>query len=314
MTLFDPSGFDRAAPTGPLVRVRLTVAYDGTDFHGFAEQPGLVTVAGRLSAGLERVLGHWVDLTGAGRTDRGVHAWGQVVSFDASAAALERIGAEGVIRRLNKLCGPEIVVRDLQVAAADFDARFSARSRRYRYRVLNTHAPDPLWRRFAWWIPEPLSVRSMQAGADVLLGEHDFSSFCRRPKTRDGAEVSLVRRVLDVRWDGPETAASFASTRTSNHAPIPTPPGLLCFEIESSAFCHQMVRSIVGTLVAMGSGRRTPGEMLAIIRAADRAAAAQIAPPHGLCLWQVSYEPATAQRACQDADIEGQDRHERHVC
>ncbi|MFN0027462.1 MAG: tRNA pseudouridine(38-40) synthase TruA [Acidimicrobiales bacterium] len=295
MTLFDPSGYARAAPTGPLVRVRLTVAYDGTDFHGFADQPGLVTVAGRLSAGLDRVLGHQVELTGAGRTDRGVHAWGQVISFDANAAALERVGAAGVIRRLNKLCGPEIVARDLQVADEGFDARFSARSRRYRYRLLNTANPDPLWRRYAWWIPEPLSVRAMQAGADALLGEHDFSSFCRRPKTRDGVEVSLVRRVVDATWSLPDSAGPQA------------PPGLLCFEIESSAFCHQMVRSIVGTLVAMGSGRRTPGEMLSIIRAADRAAAPQIAPPHGLCLWRVSYHERPGRQ-------QHPGRPEDHVC
>ncbi len=290
MTLFDPSGYDRAAPSGPLVRVRLTVAYDGTDFHGFADQPGLVTVAGRLSAALERVLGHWVDITGAGRTDRGVHAWGQVITFDANAAALERIGVAGVLRRVNKLCGPEIALRDLQLTDSRFDARFSARSRRYRYRLLNTETPDPLWRRYAWWIPEPLSVRAMQAAADALLGEHDFSSFCRRPRSRERAEVSLVRRVLDATWLGPQPAGHHA-TSVHTSTSVQTPPGLLCFEIESSAFCHQMVRAIVGTLVAMGLGRRTPGEMLSIIRAADRAAAAQIAPPHGLCLWQVTYDP-----------------------
>lgn len=262
--------FGRAAPGGPLVRVRLLVAYDGTDFHGFADQPGLRTVAGRLTAGLERVLGHPVEVVGAGRTDRGVHAWGQVVSFDASRESLQRGGLEGLSRRLNHLCGPDIVVREVAEVSPDFSARFSARARRYRYTIVNGPVPDPFRRRFAWWIPESLSVRAMQAGADAAVGEHDFSSFCRRPRGPRSGEVSLVRRVLDTGWSQPEQ-------------------GLLQFEIEATAFCHQMVRSIVGTLVAMGRGDRRPGEMLAILGARDRAVAAQLAPPHGLCLWNVQY-------------------------
>lgn len=271
MSLFDLSDFARAAPGGPLVRVRMTLAYDGSAFHGFAHQPGLPTVAGRVMAGLERLLGHPVDLVGAGRTDRGVHAWGQVVSFTASREALPvTVRLVDLQRRLNKLCGPEIVVRRIVEAPESFSARFSARSRRYRYTIVNRDVPDPFMRAYAWWVPDPLSVRSMQAGADALLGEHDFSSFCRRPKGPDAADVSLVRRVLDTSWTEPAS-------------------GVLRFEIEASAFCHQMVRSIVGTLVAMGRGVRRPGEMLAIIRALDRAAAGQLAPAHGLCLWSVQY-------------------------
>lgn len=270
MTLFNPDDFVRAAPSGPLVRARLTLAYDGTEFHGFAEQPGLPTVAGRLSFALEKVFGHPVELVGAGRTDRGVHAWGQVVSFDVSAEAFARQPGHVVLRRLNKLCGPELVVRDIAQAPDGFSARFSACSRRYRYTILNRPVTDPFRHRVVWWIPEPLSVRAMQAAADALIGEHDFSSFCRRPKGSGAAEVSLVRRILDASWSEPE-------------------PGELRFEIEATAFCHQMVRSIVGTLVAMGRGDRRPGEMLAILHARDRAAAAQIAPPAGLCLWHVRY-------------------------
>jgi tRNA pseudouridine38-40 synthase len=283
VTLFDLDDYRRAALNGPLVRVRLTLAYDGTSFHGFADQPGLPTVAGRLAAGLQQVLGHPVDLVAAGRTDRGVHAWGQVVSFDGAAPIFDRLGAETVQRRLNKLCGPELVVRELAAAEPTFSARFSAVSRRYRYTIINRSAPDPFRRAYAWWIPEPLSVRAMQTAADALIGEHDFSSFCRRPKgvgavgtpaagaAAPGAEISLVRRVLEAEWSEPE-------------------PGELRFEIEAGAFCHQMVRALVGTLVAMGGGHRRPGEMLAILRAGDRSAAANVAPPHGLCLWLVRYE------------------------
>ncbi len=270
MTLFDVDQYRRAAPEGPLVRVRCTLAYDGGAFHGFADQPGLPTDAGRLSFALERLLGHPVELVGAGRTDRGVHARGQVVSFDAAAAALHRMGHDALRRRLNRLCGPELVVSEIEQAPPEFSARFSARSRRYRYVIVNAPVPDPLQRDFAWWIGEPLSVRSMQAAADVLIGEHDFSSFCRRPKGPGATEVSLRRRVLDATWSRPS-------------------PDVLHFEIEAGAFCHQMVRSIVGTLVAMGRGQRRPGEMLSILSACDRSAAAQIAPPHGLHLWAVTY-------------------------
>lgn len=270
MSLFDPSEYERAAPGGPLVRVRLTLAYDGTGFHGFAEQPGLPTVAGRLGAAVERVLGHPIELVGAGRTDRGVHAWGQVVSFDATVSSLARGGLDALVRRLNALCGPELVVRDAAEAEPDFSARFSARSRRYRYTIVNGPVPDPFRRAYAWWIPDALSIRAMQAGADVLVGEHDFTSFCRRPKGERAASVSLVRRVIDTRWSEPS-------------------PGVLRFEIEATAFCHQMVRSIVGTLVAMGRGDRRPGEMLGILAARNRAAAAAVAPPQGLCLWSVQY-------------------------
>lgn len=270
MTLFDVHNYDRAVPVGPLVRVRMTVAYDGTPFHGFAEQPGLLTVAGRLSHALERLLGHRVDLVGAGRTDRGVHAAGQVVSFDASATALSRRGLEVTVARLNKLCGPEIVVRDAVEAAPGFDARYSARSRSYRYTIRNAPTPDPFDRQVAWWVPQPLRWASLAAGADALIGEHDFSSFCRRPRGRPDA--SLMRRVIDARW-----------------VTDPTVPETLRFEIEATSFCHQMVRSLVGTLIAMGRGERRPGEMLAILRAADRNSAGPVAPPHGLCLWHVRY-------------------------
>ncbi len=270
MSLFDYADTERAAPDGPLVRVRLVVAYDGTDFHGFAAQPAVPTIAGQLTAGLERVLGHSVEIVGAGRTDRGVHAWGQVVSFDASRAALTRVGLVALGRGLNQLCGPDIVVREVDEVPGEFSARFSARSRRYRYTIINRPVADPFLRRYAWWIPGPLSTRSMQAAGDALIGEHDFSSFCRRPRGPLRAEVSLVRRVLDTGWSQPED-------------------GLLLYEIEASSFCHQMVRSIVGTLVAMGAGDRRPGDMLSILHSRDRSAAAQIAPPHGLCLWKVQY-------------------------
>jgi tRNA pseudouridine38-40 synthase len=245
-------------------RVRLVVAYDGGAFHGFAENAGVATVAGSLREAIERVLGVPVELVGAGRTDTGVHAWGQVVSFDAPEGAdLGRL-----MRSTNGLCGPAIVVRAAEVAPASFDARFSAKWRLYRYTVLNRPVPDPFLAATSWHVTTPLDITGMRLGCDPLVGEHDFTSFCRARKT--DAPVSLTRRVLEAAW----TDAG---------------DGVLRFEIRATAFCHQMVRSIVGLLVDVGRGRRHAGDVLATIRARDRAVAGQPAPPHGLCLWEVGY-------------------------
>lgn len=266
MTLFDPSAPVPAAPRGPLIRVRAVAAYDGGPFHGFAPQPGVATVGGMLATALEAVLGHPVELTCAGRTDAGVHAWGQVVSFDA----LDRsIDLQRLQRSVNAMCGPSVVLRDVVAADREFDARFSARSRRYRYRIVNRPMPDPFLVGRAWHVPEPLDRWAMALAGDPFVGEHDFSAFCRRPK---GAEpVSLRRRVLDLGW-----------THEGD--------GLLRFEIEATAFCHQMVRSIVGTLVDVGQGRRRAGEMAGVLRAGERSQAGQVAPPEGLYLWAVRYD------------------------
>ncbi|MDY7100789.1 MAG: tRNA pseudouridine(38-40) synthase TruA [Actinomycetota bacterium] len=251
------------------MRVRLLVAYDGAPYSGFAANPGVRTVAGTLAEVLERVLGHPVELTCAGRTDKGVHAWGQVVSFDTEP---QRFDADGLTAAVNRLCGPSIVVRDASLADEGFDARFSARWRRYRYTILNDPVPDPFLAATAWHVARPLDLAALRLGCDPLIGEHDFSSFCRRPKPAPGAEEpSLVRRVLRARWDRVDER-------------------VLRFEITASSFCHQMVRSVVGTLVDMGSGRLKPGEMRSIITARDRAVAGQPAPPHGLCLWEVGYD------------------------
>jgi tRNA pseudouridine38-40 synthase len=277
MTLFDePLRTEADVEPVPTVRVRLLVAYDGAAFHGFAENVGVPTVAGALGDALTRVLRHPVQLTAAGRTDRGVHAWGQVVSFDA----MPGVALDELQQSVNKLCGGAIVVRAADVVEPSFDARFSARARVYRYSVLNRPTPDPFARTTAWWCAEPLDLRSMQLACDALIGEHDFSSFCRRPKsvssdaTAGADPVSLVRRVVDARWSEP------ASDRGR---------GMLRFEIEAGAFCHQMVRSIVGTMVEIGHGKKRAGDMTAILRARDRSTAGQLAPPHGLCLWQVRY-------------------------
>jgi tRNA pseudouridine38-40 synthase len=253
--------FDEAAGAGPAV-CRLLLAYDGTGFRGFAAQTEQRTVEGALAKALERVLRRPMELTCAGRTDAGVHAWGQVVSFP-SPPGLE---PERLRSALNGMLGPEIVVRDVDLAPAGFDARHSATSRTYRYTIVNRPVPDPFLARYAWWVEQPLDLRALRMAADPFVGEHDFASFCRK-----GPEGStLVRRVLSSRW-------------------CVVDDGVLRYEITGNGFCWQMVRSIVGTLVDVGSGRRRPGDVLGILRAGDRAAAGQVAPPHGLCLWQVEY-------------------------
>jgi len=267
MTLFDPPE-PTAPPAGATVRVRLTVAYDGSAYRGFAANRDVVTVGGTLTAALERVLRSRVELSCAGRTDAGVHAWGQVVSFDAPAAGLD---VDELARAVTKLCGPSIVVREAARVPDDFDARFSARSRTYRYTVLNRPVPDPFLAATAWHVERPLDLHLLRLACDQLVGEHDFSSFCRAPKRQPGEPpASLVRRVRRARWDD-------------------LGDGVLRFEIQANAFCHQMVRSLVGTLVEVGLGRLTPGDLGTVLHAHDRHAAGQLAPPHGLCLHEVEY-------------------------
>jgi tRNA pseudouridine38-40 synthase len=214
---------------------------------------------------LERHLRHTVELTCAGRTDAGVHAWGQVVSCDARAD----LDVAALQRSVNRALYPRVVVRAAEIARPGFDARRWATGRRYRYTVRSHPVADPFSAGTSWHVGRPLDLRAMRLACDPLHGEHDFSSFCRRPPV-NGA--SLVRVVRAADW-------------------VDLGDGMLRFDIEASSFCQQMVRSIVGTMVEMGSGKRKAGEMAAVMRARSRAAAGQLAPPHGLCLWEVNYPP-----------------------
>ncbi len=248
-------------------RVRIKIAYDGTGFHGFAENLGVRTVGGDLAVAIATVLRQPVNLIVAGRTDRGVHAWGQVVSFDVAEAEPDLAGLQ---RHLNSMLGPAIVVRSAEVAPPWFNARRSALARRYRYMVLNRAVPDPFLAATTWHVPEPLDLAALRLACDPVIGEHDFSSFCRVPKRIPDA--SLVRLVHDARW-------------------LDLGAGLLRFDIDATSFCQQMVRALVGTMVAMGTGRRRAGEMAAILRARSRAGSERLAPARGLCLWEVAYPP-----------------------
>ena len=242
----------------------MVVAYDGTDFSGFSENLNVKTVGGELKAALATFLRHPVNLIVAGRTDAGVHAWGNVVHFDAEG----EVDVVTLQRHLNSMLGPAIVVRSAQVATPEFNARHDAVARRYRYTVLNREAPDPFLARTTWHVPQPLDLSLLRLTCDPLIGEHDFSSFCRVQKRVPDA--SLVRVVYDARW-------------------VDAGDGLLRFDIDASSFCQQMVRALVGTMVPMGMGKQRPGEMAGILRARDRSAANRVAPARGLCLWEVVY-------------------------
>jgi tRNA pseudouridine38-40 synthase len=210
-----------------------------------------------------------VQLTGAGRTDAGVHAWGQVISCDLPAET----DLEALMRRVNKLCAPTIAVREGEWAADDFDARYSATWRRYRYHVWNDPAPNPLLSATTWHVQAPLDLVLMNAAVSPLIGQHDFASFCRKPKVAPDQPVpSMVRIVRHVGWSRVDDSP------------------LLRLEITGTAFCHQMVRSITGTLVDVGLGKLTPADVHAIVNARDRSVAGQVAPPHGLVLWEVGYD------------------------
>ncbi len=224
---------------------------------------------GDLVTAATKVVRAPVDFSMSGRTDAGVHAWGQVVSGDLP----ESTDLADLQRRVNKMCAPEISVRSIEWAEPGFDARFSATSRRYRYHVWNDPTPNPLLADLSWHVARPLDLEAMEATTAPILGEHDFGSFCRKPKMPDGMEpASLVRILHEATW-----------TRVDD-----TP--MLRFEIIGSAFCHQMVRSLVGTMVDVGLGRIHHTKMRAILEARDREAAGGVAPPAGLILWEVGYD------------------------
>ncbi len=253
------------------MRIRLDVAYDGSGFHGWAAQPGLRTVESELATALATVLRvPRVDLTCAGRTDSGVHARGQVVHTDLDPPPDRAAVEERLARRLNGFLGDDVRVRRVVEAPDGFDARFSAVWRRYAYRVADRpEAVDPLRRGHVLVWPRPLDDVAMNAAALALLGEHDFAAFCRR---REGA--TTIRNLVDLRWER-------------------EPDGLLVAQVRADAFCHSMVRSLVGCLMAVGEGRRDAGWAAEVLAAEQRDSAVTVAPAHGLTLEEVGYPPDT---------------------
>jgi tRNA pseudouridine38-40 synthase len=263
----------------PHVRVRLDLAYDGTGFAGWARQPTLRTVQGVVEEGLERVLRVPVRLTVAGRTDSGVHARGQVAHGDIPAgrwAALPgrsgRTPGDSLVARMAGVLPPDIVVTRGEPAPDGFDARFSALRRVYVYRIADgALLRDPLRRSHVLWHRRPLDADAMQEAAGLLLGIRDFAAYCR---PRPGA--TTIRDLAEFSWsrpaDGPDA-------------------GLVVARVVADAFCHSMVRSLVGALIAVGEGRRALGWPAEVLLGQDRSANAPMAPAHGLTLEEVVYPP-----------------------
>lgn len=248
-------------------RLRLDLAYDGRPFHGFARQVDQRTVQGDLEAALTRVArGAPVHTVGAGRTDAGVHAEHQVVHADVPADLPLLADPDRLRRALDVTCGPAITIWRARRVPASFDARFSATLRRYRYHLCDAPALSPLRRHEVWHVgPPALDVHAMEAGGAHLIGEHDFSSFCRRQ-----GDQHLVRRVSRLRVRR-------------------RPRGIVEIDVDGPGFCQQMVRSIAGCLLAVGRGRRPPAWVAQAREARDREAVGTVAPPHGLVLRGVRY-------------------------
>jgi tRNA pseudouridine38-40 synthase len=273
------------ALSGPLVarqtdagatvaRLRLDLSYDGSGFHGWSLQPGLRTVQEVLADALGRALALPAPpaLTVAGRTDAGVHARGQVAHLDLPAVAWEAAG-HSAARRLARLLPPDLRVRAIGPAPDGFDARFSALWRRYSYRVCDAPAAaDPLRRHDTLWYPRPVDVDRMNQAGLACLGTHDFAAFCRR---REGA--STVRELLRLEWHR-------------------SAPGVAVATVVADAFCHNMVRSLVGALLSVGDGRRPVGWLAGVLATRVRDPAVTVVAPHGLCLEEVAY-PADSDLA-----------------
>jgi tRNA pseudouridine38-40 synthase len=244
---------------GPLY-LGATVAYDGTDFYGFQVQDGLRTVQGALEQALETITQQPVRMVGAGRTDSGVHAVGQVVAFRTAW----RHSVQELHRAWNAVLADDVAVLSVQEAAEGFHPRFSAKSRAYRYTIWNDGIRNPLFRRSAYWVAQVLDVGAMCEAARFLIGEHDFATFGSPPHGEN-----TIRRILRADW-----------TREGNR---------LYLDIQANAFLYRMVRSIVGTLVQVGMGTMSAVDFAAILAAADRCQAGPTAPANGLCLMAVNY-------------------------
>jgi tRNA pseudouridine38-40 synthase len=258
----------------PIVRLRIDLAYDGTDFHGWATQPGLRTVQGELTTALGTALRvPDLALVCAGRTDTGVHARGQVVHLDVDDDALAASAGrstdpplDALLRRVNGILPTDVRVRRVVAAADGFDARFSALWRRYAYRVADSPGTvDPLVRQHVLAWPRPLDLAAMNDASALLVGEHDFASFC---KQREGA--TTIRTLLELVWDRDATGRAVATVR-------------------ADAFCHSMVRSLVGCLLAVGEGRRPSSWAGEVLRAEARDPAVAVVHAHGLTLEEVAY-------------------------
>lgn len=258
--------------------IRLLVEYDGGSLCGWQRQANDPTVQGHLEAALAQLLQHEVTVTGASRTDAGVHARGQVASFRTERA----IPLHGIRRGLNSLLPDTIAVSDAREAPDEFHPRFSATGKHYRYTILVRPDRSPQWRDRAWHHPEPLDLEAMRAGASRLLGEHDFSAF----RAAGCTAKTTIRRIdaIDI-TAAPEDAGQ-----------------LVTVDVRGNAFLRMMVRIVVGTLVEAGTGRWPPAQVAEILASKDRTRAGKTAPARGLTLVEVRYDGTRPGRAVPPAN------------
>lgn len=263
----DAEGFVRETPERTL---SLTVSYNGAPFSGFARQPGQLTVQGELEQALSLVFRRPMEVVCSGRTDAGVHALGQVVSFDVTNDELEGRNMRSLRRSLNALTHEGITVREVEERQPGFSARFDAQWREYHYHVCLDEVPSLFMRDFSWYVHGQLDIDAMREAAAHLVGEHDFKSFCMaasavgKPTCRNVHEISLSREMI-------------------------MGEGILTIKVVGNAFLHSMVRTIVGTLVMVGRGQRKPEWVREVLEARNRTAAGENAPAAGLVFWRVQY-------------------------
>ena len=250
----------------------ITVAYNGEPFCGFAKQPGQLTVQGEIEHALELLFRREVPTVCAGRTDSGVHARGQVVSFDVEEEELRGRTDDSLLRSLNALTHDDISVRGIAKRPDGFSARFDAVNRKYRYFISNGQTSPLFMRDFSWHVTKSLDLEAMREAASHLIGEHDFKSFCMAASAEGRRTFRHVDSIDVYQQDvnGEE---------------------MVVVEVVGNAFLHSMVRAIVGTLVAVGVGNRKPEWVKDVLEACDRKAAGENAPARGLVLWEVEYTP-----------------------
>lgn len=253
---------EHSCETASLQRFKAVVEYDGTAYHGWQLQSNVPTIQGELERVLAAILQTPTRVHGAGRTDAGVHATGQVAHFDARW----RHPADALQRACNALLPPDIAVRSIATVSDRFHARHSARAKTYVYRILNQPIPSPLKRFYCWHITDTLDVTVMAQAAEFLAGSHDFAAF---GSPTDGTP-STAREILDARWEAHDST--------------------LQFTIRGTGFLRYMVRSLVGTLVMVGRGKMSPEEFREVLASRKRSLAGPTAPAVGLCLVQVEYE------------------------
>jgi tRNA pseudouridine38-40 synthase len=262
--------------------IRLVIAYDGTDFHGWQQQWGVPTIQDALQAAIEKVTGERVRVWGSGRTDAGVHALNQVANFKTDCP----IPCENLVKALNHVLPPTVRVKEAQEVSERFHARYDVRAKTYRYRILQTPICSPFLWRFVWHYPFPLSHEPMGEAARLIEGEHDFTSFAAaQTKESEAGSQNSECRTPNPQSRGKEMVKRIFSSRLLWRPRT----SMLVYEISGNGFLHHMVRNVVGTLVEVGRGKLAPQDITRILAARDRTLAGPTAPAQGLCLVKVEY-------------------------